>query len=189
MHYTFVLTPDAEEAQKFVEASRSLFERDGPEYLLNDWGTSSPHITLVQFDCDSQEEAQRVWEHFCSELDKIAFQSFIPNLIGIAFIEGTGVYEGTTWVELSVSRGDEKGPLLTLHTLACNTLHSFGITPLNAIGSTFRPHLTLARLRMNNSYPLCSNKLFQNKKNFTVRFGVSDEKWQFAETIDTYPAP
>lgn len=59
--YTIVLVPPSDSAIKYVEASQALYSHYQPNYLLSDDGKSSPHITVVQFNCDSPETAYQVW--------------------------------------------------------------------------------------------------------------------------------
>jgi hypothetical protein len=184
MHYTIVLAP-ASESKKYVEASQ-IYNEYQPSYLLNANGSSSPHITIVQFDCDSPEIAHKVWADMCEQMRKENFGSFIPSFVGMSFIEGLGLYVGTTWVELSVQKGDIDSPLMKAHHAALASLKKFGLEPLNAVGNNYRPHLTLARIVMPKHIPVWSKNLFENPENFNLEFGLSDEKWQYAKTISIF---
>lgn len=64
MPYTIVLTPPASQTTKYVEASHALYSAYQPSYLLASDGSSSPHVTVVQFDCDSSV-ANEVWVYMC----------------------------------------------------------------------------------------------------------------------------
>ena len=63
-----MLTPPPEQSVKYVEVSQALYSHYQPRYLLNANGTSSPHITVVQFDCESPDRAQEVWAGMCEEM-------------------------------------------------------------------------------------------------------------------------
>jgi len=187
MPYTIVLTPPPEQAAKYVEVSQALYSHYQPHYLLNANGTSSPHITVVQFDCESPDHAQEVWAGMCEEMANAKFEPFAPLFVGVSFIEGAGPYKGTTWVELAIKRGEESSPIMKVHQTAVNVLKRFGIKPLNAIGNDYRPHLTLARIVMPKQMEAWSKSLFENPGNFQLEFGLSDEHWQYARTLSTFP--
>jgi hypothetical protein len=187
MPYTIVLTPPAEQSIKYVEASQILYSDCQPSYLLTQDGTSSPHITVVQFDCKSFDLAHKVWTKTCEEMSKENILPFTPPFIGVAFIEGSGLYENTTWVELSIKRGDKNSPIMKVHYAALEVLAQFGLKPLNACGNDYRPHLTLARIVMPELMRTWSKNLCENPGNFKLEFGLSDEKWQYAQTIEIFP--
>ena len=187
MPYTIVLTPPAEQAVKYVEASQALYSRYQPRYLLNAKGTSSPHITVVQFDCESPSLAQQVWASMCEKMVEEKLEPFVPLFVGVSFIEGTASYAGTTWVELAVKRGEKTSPIMKVHYAAVNVLKCFGIKPLNATGNDYRPHLTLARIVMPKEMEIWSKNLFENSGKFRLEFGLSDEHWQYARTLSVFP--
>lgn len=186
MPYTIVLTPPADQATKYVEASQALYRDYQPSYLLAADGSSSPHITVVQFDCPTEEGAYAIWYKMCDELNELRFESFSPPFAGVAFVDGVGPYNGTTWVELSVKRGDENAPIMKVHHTALKILESFNLKPLNAIGSDYRPHLTLARIIVPKQLEICPKSLYENPGKFQLEFGVSDEKWQYARTLGIF---
>jgi hypothetical protein len=186
MPYTIVLTPPADQATKYVEASQALYRDYQPSYLLAADGSSSPHITVVQFDCDSPEIANEFWVYMCEKMNEEQFEPFEPPFTGMSFIEGVGSYEGTTWVELSVKRGDENSPVMRVHYAALEALKHFNLEPLNAVGNNYRPHLTLARIVMAEQMAVWSKNLYDNPGNFNLEFGLSDEKWQYAHSLGIF---
>ncbi|MGC1877780.1 MAG: hypothetical protein WA347_08920 [Rhabdochlamydiaceae bacterium] len=186
MPYTIVLAPPADQSMKYVETSQALYSNYQPSYLLAADGTSSPHITVVQFDCDLPDLANKVWVYTCDKMRKEKFEPFAPPFMGMSFIEGAGSYEGTTWVELSVKRGDENSPIMRVHYAALEALKHFNLEPLNAVGSNYRPHLTLARIVMPKQMEVWSKNLYANTGNFNLEFGLSDEKWQYADNFGIY---
>lgn len=186
MHYTFVLTPTVNKA-KYVEASQTLYSDCQPSYLLTDDGTSSPHITVVQFDCESEQIAHEVWSSMCKKMREENFTSFSPPFTGMAFVHGIDSYEGTTWVELSIKRGEEDSPIMKVHDAALKVLEQHKLKPLNAKGNNYRPHLTLARIIMPNQLRAWSKSLCESSDSFQLEFGLSDEKWQYAKTIEIFP--
>lgn len=186
MPYTIVLTPPADQSAKYVEVSQAIYSDYQPSYLLAADGSSSPHITVVQFDCDSPDVANGVWVYMCDKIREEQFAPFEPPFTGMSFIEGVGPYVGTTWVELSVKRGDENSPIMRVHYAALEALKHFHLEPLNAVGNNYRPHLTLARIVMPEQMKVWSKNLYTNIGNFNLEFGLSDEKWQYAHNLGIF---
>ena len=186
MPYTIVLTPSSDQILKYVEASQALYSDYQPSYLLAADGSSSPHITVVQFDCDSPDLANEVWVYMCDKMREEELEPFEPPFTGVSFIEGVGSYIGTTWVELSVQRGDEHSPIMRVHYAALEALKHFNLKPLNAVGNNYRPHLTLARIVMPKQMEVWPKKLYANPGHFTLEFGLSDEKWQYVHTSGSF---
>lgn len=185
--YTIVLTPSTEEAVEYIEASETLYSECQPSYLLTHDGTSSPHITVVQFKCESLDCAYEVWAKICEKMEKEEIIPLIPPFVGVAFIDGVGIYENTTWVELSVKRGDRNSPMMKVHDNALKALEEFGLKPLNACDNDYRPHLTLARIVMPKQIKSWPKDLCKKPGFFNLELGRSDEKWQYAQTIDSFP--
>lgn len=187
MPYTIVLTPPAEETVKYVEVSQGLYRDCQPTYLLTEDGASAPHITIVQFDCESLDLAHNVWLNMCAKMREQNFAPFSPPFTGVSFVEGVGPYSGTTWVELSIKRGEEDSPVMKVHYAALKVLEQFNLKPLNAIGNNYRPHLTLARIIMPEQLKVWPKALCETAGAFRLEFGLSDEKWQYAQTLGTFP--
>ncbi|KAF3362559.1 hypothetical protein PHSC3_000797 [Chlamydiales bacterium STE3] len=186
MPYTIVLTPPVDQRAKYVEASQQLYSAHHPSYLLNGEGTSSPHITIVQFDCESSDLANRVWLEFCSRVKEENFAPFSPAFTEVIYKEGAGPYEGTTWVEISVNKEDPSSPLMAVHHIAVEILKSYDLKIHNAIQESFRPHLTLARIEMPKTLKACPSSLYENPGKFNLEFGQSDEKWQYAKRLGVF---
>ena len=187
MPYTIVLAPPADQAMKYVETSQALYRDYQPSYLLTADGSSSPHITVVQFDCPTEEGAYEVWYKMCDELNELHFEPFSPPFSGLALVNGEGPYKDTIWVELSVKRGDEDFPIMKVHEMALNALKACQVKPLNAVRSNYRPHLTLARIVLPKQLEMCPKILYENSGKFRLEFGVSDEKWQYVRTLESFP--
>ena len=186
MPYTMVLTPPADQSAKYVEVSQAIYSDYQPSYLLATDASSSPHITVVQFDCNSPDIANEVWGYMCDKMHEEQFAPFEPPFTGMSFIEGIGPYVGTTWVELSIKRGDKTSPIMKVHYAALETLKHFNLEPLNAVGNNYRPHLTLARIVMPEQMAVWSKNLYANPGNFNLEFGLSDEKWQYAHNLGIF---
>jgi 2'-5' RNA ligase len=187
MPYTIVLTPPAEQAIKYVQASQAFYSDYYPNYLLTKDGTSSPHITVVQFECESSDLAHQVWIKMREKMSKENIIPFNPPFTGVAFVEGAGLYANTTWVELSVKRGDKSSPIMKVHYAALEVLEQFGLKPLNACDNDYRPHLTLARITMPEQMKTWPKNICEVPGNFKLEFGLSDEKWQYAQTLESFP--
>ncbi|MBA3238234.1 MAG: hypothetical protein H0T62_07815 [Parachlamydiaceae bacterium] len=187
MPYTIVLTPSSEQAIKYVEASQTLYSDYQPNYLLTRDGTSSPHITVVQFECESYDLAHQVWTKVHEKISKENIIPFSPPFVGIAFVEGVGPYKNTTWVELSVKRGDKNSPIMKVQYAALEALEQFGLKPLNACDNDYRPHLTLARITLPEQIKTWPKNLCEDSGNFKLEFGLSDDKWQYMHTLETFP--
>jgi len=188
MHYTIVLTPPPTQASRYVETSQALYTHYQPSYLLTEDRSSAPHITVVQFDCDSPEQAKMVWSYVCDKMEEEQIEPFEPPFTGISFIEGTGPYKGSTWVELSIQRGNQNAPIMKIHNITLKALEAFHLKPLNASGNDYRPHLTLARIVMPKEMKTWTKALFENPGFFNLEFGLSDEKWQYAHTLAAFSA-
>jgi|GEM_PF-1904953 len=186
MKYTFVLTPNESNVERYIDASQTLFSGHEPYYLLKRDGTSAPHITVVQFEAPSFQVAKQAWDHLCEKLSNQDFTEFAPPFSGVAFVNGEGPYEGTTWVEVSVKRGEEHSPLMQLHYAALETLEELGIKPLNASGSNYRPHLTLSRVALPDTIVKWPEGLFAPTQAFSFEFGKPDGEWQYSERIDVF---
>ena len=179
MAYTIVLAPEAERSAKYIEVSCSLCGDHQPSYLLASDGTSSPHITVVQFRC-SEQLAEEVWTRLSQKLQEAGLTAFEPPFVGVAFVDGAGPYAGTTWVELSVKRGEVDSPIMQMHLVAASVLEEFGIAPLNACGNNYRPHLTLGRIVMPEQLKTWPQNLLEDTGPFHIEFGMSDAEWQYA---------
>ena len=75
---------------------------------------------------------------------------------------------------------------MRVHYAALEALKHFNLEPLNAVGSNYRPHLTLARIVMPKQMEVWSKNLYANTGNFNLEFGLSDEKWQYADNFGIY---
>ena len=180
MKYTIVLSPSAPE--QYIAESQALYGDLATDYLLNNEGTSSPHITIVQFDSPNEEIARQVWHQFCHQMEKEGFSPFAPNFTGLSLIEGRGPYSGTIWIELSV----ERGAIASIHNCALDILRQAQLKALNASGENFRPHLTLARVLLqqsNATFP--KQSILSNPGEFYLAFGLSDSRWQLEAILES----
>ena len=178
MPYTIVLAPPSSQMQRYVEAAQA-YAKDQVGYLLRNDSSSSPHITVVQFEATA-EKGRQIWDELSRCIDDSGLKrAIIPEFTGTAFVTGKGLYTGSTWVELSCARSK---PIMHMHTIAVEVLKRFAVKPLNAVDDLYRPHLTLARTKLLQSAPL-TNENFDDPGEFQVQFGRSDSEWQYAEKL------
>ena len=76
---------------------------------------------------------------------------------------------------------------MKVHYTALEVLEQFGLKPLNACDNDYRPHLTLARITMPEQTKTWPKNLCVNPGNFKLEFGLSDEKWQYAQPLGSFP--
>jgi hypothetical protein len=141
---------------------------------------------VIQFNCDSIDIAYAVWHKMCDKMKEEQFTPFAPPFTGISFITGAGPYEGTTWVELSVARGEKNSPIMKVHYAALEVLKLFNLQPLNGSDNNYRPHLTLARIAMPTQMPVWNAHLLESFSDFRLEFGLSDEKWQYVKPLGIF---
>jgi hypothetical protein len=75
---------------------------------------------------------------------------------------------------------------MRVHDTAVAVLKSFGLSPLNASGNRYRPHLTLTRIALPPQLATVPSAFFENPGKFQLEFGRSDEKWQYAEKLGIF---
>ncbi len=129
--------PPKEKRKKYIRAAQMLFSSVSIGYLLHEW--SLPHITVCQFKCRQKKDAAAVWK-------ELAIKDTFPiRFTGVSFIKGLGIHKKFYWAELSVARDKE---VMRVHQMAAAAVHMQGFPCLNDQGDLYRPHLTLARIRL-----------------------------------------
>lgn len=142
MSYMIALIPPPAMIQMYTRVAQKLFSSISDNYLLSEH--SSPHITVCQFECAQQQIAQAIW----SEVTSQATHTLPIRFRGVSFIKGLEAHQGFYWAELAVARDEE---LMKIHNDTVVTLQTHGLTPMNEMGDLYRPHLTLARIRLPTS--------------------------------------
>ncbi|EKE08623.1 MAG: hypothetical protein ACD_17C00078G0008 [uncultured bacterium] len=127
--------------KKYIQAAQRLFSSGSDQCLLS--AHSLPHITLCQFDCE-QEEASAI----AKELEELKMNSYLVRFTGFAFIQGLEVHKDFYWAELSVARERE---IMKIYRTTATIIHSHELACLNDQEDLYRPHLTLARIRLSNT--------------------------------------
>lgn len=164
---------------KFVEVSHNLCAHLHDGYLLG--AKSLPHISICQFECNNIKTVQAISAQLKNNTDL-----FFPKLAGISCLPGEGEFAGSVWIELALLR---EQALIDAQNKMAALLKTFGITTLNSLGSTYRPHLTLAKITQNCFWNISFMdfskfiSLHSRKISFKIAVGVADQNWQFVEII------
>lgn len=160
--YMIALIPPQDMIMTCTQAAQKLFSSVSDDYLLSEH--SLPHITVCQFECEQKQIAQAVWKEVASQ---ITTHSVPVQLRGISFIKGLEAHRGFYWAELAVARDEE---LMKMHRLAVVVTQARGLTCLNEIGDLYRPHLTLARIRLPKSLQTWPDDLLDSPAPFKLDF-------------------
>ncbi len=159
--YMIALIPPQDMIMTCIQAAQKLFSSVSDDYLLSEH--SLPHITVCQFECEQKQIAQAVWNEVSSQTTP----SLPIRLKGVSFIKGLEAHRGFYWAELAVARDEE---LMKMHRLAVVIIQERGLTCLNEIGDLYRPHLTLARIRLPESLQTWSDDLIDSPVFFKLDF-------------------
>lgn len=175
MRYILALTPSKERGSFYVQTAQQLFSELSDGYLLSN--QSLPHITICQFECNSVEEINFIH----SEIKLWKVSPSLIRFVGMSFIKGVGVYESSYWAELSVARDQE---LLEIHKKGISLLKSKSNFCINDINDLYRPHLTLARIKISNFLPIWPNSILSNDiTDFSLSLGEADFNWQYIKHV------
>ena len=143
------LTAPLEIREKYIQAAQKLFSSVSDKYLLSEH--SLPHITLCQFDCGQQDVIV-----ISKELEELKMNSYLVRFTGFAFVRGLEVHRDFYWAELSVARDTE---IMKIYRTTAAIIHSHELTCLNEQDDLYRPHLTLARIRLPDTIQKLPNAL------------------------------
>jgi 2'-5' RNA ligase len=166
--YSFALIPSKEHAKQYVVFATTFFKSYSHNYFLSE--NSLPHITLCQFET-TKDELCRIKNSY----DRTIFKKHAVDFTGLSFIEGAGDFEGVRWIELAVKR-DKK--LMDLQKECIDFLDARDISPLNEVGVSYRPHLTLANTTLDNIFGFTLPKFSLKAVPFKVHLIKNDENWQ-----------
>lgn len=157
--------------ERYIAAARHHFQHLADGYLLGP--ESLPHITLAQFRADPE-----------ALLPLIKALALVPHTIPI-HLSGLGFSnkaDTPLWgVSLTVAR---KSNLLSLHQTVVHILEQHALSPLNATGDLYRPHLTLARIHRLLVQDFAKN-IFE-RDTFQLALGLSDELGQFKRVLHQF---
>jgi len=114
-------------------------------------------------------------------------KNIIPQITGVSFLLGKNIFRDDIWIELSVLREES---LISLQRDCMKLLKTHSIKTLNLFGSTYRPHITLAKIDKNSLTFLSIkeinhlvDQIAQYQCYFTLELGIADDNWQFVEII------
>lgn len=174
IRYILALIPPPEQAPIYIQTAQKLFSASSEGYLLSE--NSSPHITLCQFECDREQTELTVWE----EIKKLNLNSSSVRFTGISFLKGVGEHNDFYWAEIAIGRDEE---ILSLHHTAVKIIQSQGLHSLNDSGALYRPHLTLARIRLPHVIQKWPDEILQNKHPFKIALAKGDHNGQYLSTL------
>ena len=191
MRFILALIPPKQTISVYLHAAQMLFSPVHDGYLLSD--NSLPHITVCQFECDNENDVQVIWKQieklnirpFSPRFTGLSFiKPFSPRFTGLSFIKGVGVHEEYYWAELSVARDQE---MMKVHQLAAGIIRSKGLACLNDSDNLYRPHLTLARIRLPDTIQRWPDALLTNTSDFKFALARGDNNGQYLYTLFESP--
>lgn len=134
-----ILKPSKKTAKKYIQASQKLFAKQNHGYVLTEKGM--PHLTICQFQCEQKEKAAHLWE----EIRKNQLQSMPIYFTSLSLVRGKKEHQGLYWAELSAAREQK---LLKVYQDINFLIEKKGFTILNHHEGYYRPHITLARIKL-----------------------------------------
>lgn len=174
MRYILALTPAKETITAYIQAAQLLFSPSSEGYLLSE--NSSPHITICQFECDDTQQARAIWE----DVADLEIDPFPVRFTGVSFLKGSGPHQGFYWAEIGVGRDPN---IMKVHHAAMKIIESHGLRCLNDSGDLYRPHLTLARIRLPETIQKWPDGILTNEKVFRLTLAQGDNNGQYLRTI------
>ncbi len=178
MRFILALIPPKQTISAYLHAAQMLFSPVHDGYLLSE--NSLPHITVCQFECDSENEAQIIWK----QIETLNLRPFSPRFTGLSFVKGVGVHQEYYWAELSIARDEE---IMRVHQLAADVIRSKGLACLNDSDNLYRPHLTLARVRLPDAIQRWPDSLLTNTNDFRITLARGDNNGQYLYTLFESP--
>ncbi len=174
MRFILALIPPKETVAAFIQAAQMLFASDNDGYLLSE--TSLPHVTVCQFECDSEQEARAIWQR----VDSLNIQPIPLRFTGVSFVKGTGLHKEAYWTELSIARNEN---VMRIHRIASEIVRAQGFHSLNDSGDLYRPHLTLARIRLPDVISRWPEELLKSAGHFKLALARGDQNGQYLQTL------
>ncbi len=145
--HNIVISFSTASARAYTAFASDFFASVAENYLLS--GKALPHISLCQLSLpDAFPVPDLLTALEACGNPKI---SLIPS--GFSYRIGTGLHNGLLWAELVFERTSS---LQTLHENIVQAVSSFGLSPQNAFGPAYHPHLTFCNLRADRTRPSVS---------------------------------
>lgn len=153
----------------FIQEAQKEFAGKHETYLLSE--NSLPHITLAQFNLENPELLSKIWDELHNKIVHIPQ----PKFLGLNFSKKSKNLWG---VSLTVERSID---LVRLHNLVVGMLVQYNVKCLNQTEESYRPHLTLARIK-ELKIESFNDKLLDEAP-FVLAIGQSDQNGQFLKVI------
>jgi 2'-5' RNA ligase len=154
----------------YVDQAQTLFSNVHHKYLLGP--DSRPHCTLVQFYATEEQ-----FNAIARDLKASALQPIEPIFEGF-YVNKDEIEPDTWWTGYSIARTEN---LIRLHAAIVSILKKQTITPTNRENNTYRPHLTLARIKTREV--LLPLHTMATPPGFALALGAVDEYGQFIKLI------
>jgi 2'-5' RNA ligase len=174
MRYILALVPTREVATTYIQTAQTLFGNHHDSYLLSE--KVSPHITVCQFETEQESKATLFWH----QIDTLSNRKLFPRLTGVSFQKGMGKLKEFYWAEVSVAREEA---LMKVHQFALDALEKCGLHSVNDSGDLYRPHITLARIRLPETIQRWPDELFEDQGEYKLALALGDDHGQYLSTI------
>lgn len=172
--YNIALIPSQEETQeKLQQLAKSHFADLQDGYLLGDEALA--HVTLCQFQAESQEQARNVFLALEVGIDyPLAIKDF-------HFRKGEEKHEGYVWAEFVIQKSPS---LMALQEKCHKHVLEMKCKPLTAVDD-YSPHITLARLKNATSQTLLAKTPTAPFKeaDFEPAIGITADNGELLEEI------
>lgn len=129
--FNFALCFEAAVQESFIRYSEHVVGSGMADFTLG--SGSLPHLTLLQFELDSDDTA-----YIAQQIRRLAKEPIQLQLMGLTLLP---TKDGHLWIEVSVLKSDV---LLSLQRAALGVVGD--ATVHSGVGDAYRPHITVARL-------------------------------------------
>lgn len=159
--------------QPFCEIAQALFSDVSDTYLLSD--NSHPHVTVCQFETEDPSLPSELFK----EVKSLNVKIYEPSMLGISFEKGTKENEGFYMAQIFIER--EKN-IMEFHTQVLKLLEKYSLPCINANAARYKPHVTLARIKLKKPLPVWPDSLL-DPAIFKITLGVSDQNGQYLKVL------
>lgn len=159
----------------YIKVAQDLFQDVYDGYILSE--TIAPHITITQFDSDDIKIPQKLW----GMIEELKIQECTPKMIGVSFIKGLNDHKNYFWAQIAVERDPV---VMKIHNQILKLLEKNQLESLVDSGDIYKPHITLARIKLLKPLPLWPSEILESSA-FKITLGESDQNGRYLKTI--YP--
>lgn len=163
----------AENPLPFQKVANDLFLDVSDGYLLSD--NSLTHITICQFVTDNQTIPEKIFK----DVQTLNIKHYNPKMLGFSFQKGPKKHEGFYMAQIFIER---EPALMTIHNRTLDILRDFGINCLNDHAELYKPHITLARIKLIKPIPIWHDSIL-NSARFKLTLGLSDQNGQYLQKV------